>query len=1679
MDALRSIRRLMLKTGLFPVIILSLAFSHTGWTEELPELPLSFPSDEPSEEVPGELLNLGLGDSSVSLRLYGRWKGTLNAGIGFAHTPFGVEALTGDEPFFTQEGDLTLSLWMLNRWFLEASFMDDSALNTYRLGYQGLEGDVIRYIGAGNTGLDFPSFPYLDLGGDSPSSFGLYGNAAVGSLAIHSLFRYDAAAREERVFIGNRERSFSFKDLSRPQRGVSFILPDKDLNSAPEIFIQDNAGGLTGSDGKRWRRALAGEYAADTAGRVMLTLGAYTGGITEPETSIAVAYSKGADNSPWTSSMGTYDDTFDPLNPDRYFLAAVQVHFDPSKSLICLWDYPQSGQGNPVAGSPINNIPGTVIIDGVEALVIFEPGTFSPFEKQNRYLAPVSTSASAELVKLSTGDLISGFRIIPLEDIFLEALILNPEQRLAQRGVYEMVSEEPGRDNRSVKDRWPLGDLYPELYLPGRSAFTGDIGIRFTNYSAEGAFSIGTDVVPGSVQVYRNGILDPNFSYIASSGTIILSNPAGFSEVIRITYLRQSLETRLGSLAAGIGAIWNSEGPFSWKLGIGLRWNVSSGEFSENGATSPGTAGLGAEAKWDYERLRAGLTLGLGFEQPDTAGLYRAAGMEDSEWSLPLPPETSFISEAPNTYNLENRSDLVYRNYRSSSILTGTSLANLENNAEIIEGRQGPYPAMHSETSSQVLVAEFRFTESSFVEAEKNWTGFETPLGFNAEYLEKAEKIEVPYRFMNFSRTPLAGEITVIFQMGALADKDSGNPENPNLIMQKQIYMPGLKEDSNPDIFDHDIRIATIQMDDTDRSKLQGAKYLRILILWDDIGTNGSLNGRLVLMPPIVRGANWRPVIAKGNEIRAARNFITGEPEVKAVEEPDLALGLKYSGMISRLHSESGRQRILEISWNGPGAFSNDGAGPGADGRLPSIPLLNYSSLSFFIRRPLAAANTGKTETHPDQVLLNSGTLRFIIGSGPDSLKNSGEIALMADVPLEALRDTGAGPGEWTRVDIKYRGSSRQLLINGDPVPGALVTYNSSAAAKNSGGNAENTEQGSWNSSYAAFLLIPDPGNPFPDGNVAIDEIFLEDPVPSYRLNNGASVEWTRPGSILKIRDKTVISDVYLQSAIETGAQGNPFDEEKDGHFGMNGRGRAEISILGARLTGNYSYSLSSSQNEETGYTWTAGHSLSRSFGPLSIRESFDNAPADRTMNHRLALSLNARIRGDLSWETVYESEMLRRRWYLGSSGKPSEKLPLNFSADASAVMNVKSDPEENKLFNYGAAWINSFGYLLPDSGSDAENREILMNFRAGLETMPVGSEVFFRLDSLYSSPDDISQAGSLLRLDLPINPGGSNIRLNFRMEREYRRNVFATKAGFLNDWQNWADSFSDAASIMFSLPFYSLFAPNQDSRMDKFGSINSINIAQFADRYELSLQKAQAYGLSSFFLPRRFTFRTGRLLERKLETPRDTLSFGTGLGFSSINMFGAMGAAPLFGFYQNDEFSHSLDAQLSFPKNEKVSWGIRSDQAMSFHALSGSELALNNTLTINSSSRIGEGSRWTNNLLATWIVPMESSLLGRAYDFLIGMAGRQASWLTLANIAKLEYDLLRMETLEFVMERVPSVSEGDYFRFSVVAGHESVVRIFGKLNLSVFAKIKLSEDFNTNILSFLGTIGTSLYLMF
>jgi hypothetical protein len=1636
-----------------------------------------------TEEARSELMSVDLGDTDVSLYMAGSWKAEATASMGFALTPLGVQAISQNSPLlFTQEADLTLSLWIRDRWFVEASFLDDYDLNTYRAGYQGKEGEAIQYLGFGNTGLDFPRFPYLDLGGESPSSLGVYGKFGGGNLTLHSLFRYDLTAREERVFVGDRERTYTFSSPDRVLRGRSFVLPDDNLDSPPRVYLQDNQGDLRDAQGRRWRLASASEYGA-SAVLGLVELGR------NPEGLVAVTYSKGGNTSPWESSLGMYASPAagggSAPGTGSGFLGEASAWFGEE---IDLSAYPQPGNDGSSSPAAPNGTPrpGTVDMSGTRALVLREGGGFSPFENMSRYEAPSSNSTDVSLVRLSSGERIGGYEILPMEETAVSPDFPFSTAPDIRRGLYELSPESLFSGRRSPARRWPLALSYPELYLPGKGKFTGDLGLRFTGYGKAGSYDIGTDVVSGSVQVTRGGMDDPRFHYDEASGIVTLEIPASFSEVIRISYLKKSADRRLGSLAAGIGVIYQGAGPLSAEAGLGVRWNLTGEAYSEEGMSNPGTVGLGARTSWTYDRLKFQVTSGLGFDHPDTTGLYRAAGMEGNEIGFSMPTGEAFISEVPaanpgrQDLGREKRAPLIYRNYLENGI-GNVSLMSIDwGGASVVSGKEGPYPVRDPALSAsgasagRVLAAEFD------LEAPGNWTGFQVPLGDEKDLLEGGTELAVPFRFYRFSDT--SANFKVLLQIGTLADRDRGFVENPTLVMEKTLYPPDPSAPSaqNPASFNESARLAIIRLTEEERRRVKGANYLRLLIVNTDT-VSRSFSGRVLLAPPILRGARFRPILVEGGIIRAANDLpspIQGSPSlgpsVAALEGRDSSLEAKYGDFIRRLHESGGNQRVLEVGWEALDA----GQAAGVDGRFGVLPLADYRTLSFFVRGPAVESDPGAAVPATGS---GRGNLRFILARGSESLGKDGEIALDAEIPLSVFRS-----GEWSKVELHYGAGDSRVEVEGNTIPEARLRYRPGVQGSDAMGEKGGSEIAAGRVSYAAIFVSPEvSGGGKTSGSFALDEIVLEDPAPLYRYNGGAAAQWNHPGELLSFRGRPALSDLSLNTAMETTLRGDPFTSEAENSVLAAGRSSGEISFFGTRLRGNLGLSLgkdSPGRGGEPVRDWNAGHGVSRSFGPLGFRESFADSPPDNTMNHILGLELKLPLSSRLEGEALYQKETLDRKWNASVgfdpkkiSWTPGELFPA-VSLTGQAAWSENTREPEDWLSSYGETWGKSWAYLAPDLGEGTKRRDLRGTFSIREEAGPLGAELGFEGLSAFSRPGGNTQSSGMVRLDVPVSI--KSYRVVFRGERAYLRTLRYTGDNVLDDLDKAKENLADSLPLWRSPPFYSLFGEDLGDTLNEitdssFGWLHEYS--SFRDAAGLSFTLPNRFDLKSLIVPHNLGFRLNRILERKLDTPFDILNLSWDLGFSGVNLFGAQGVSPLFRFYRTDEFSHRLEGTIAFPRDEETSWRIQSAAKMDLFGFTGAELDLSNTFTVSGTGKPQPPSpRWLESLTLDWIVPTKRSLLSVVYGLFTRALRTQDSWLSVVEILDVEYEQLRKESLELALDY-----SGEYLKTALGLRHESILRITGRLNLSVFAKVECSQDSKTEILSFLGLIGTSLRLSF
>ena len=121
------------------------------------ELP---PFKKVDEEAPDSIFDFKIGDSKVDFYLTGSWEANFVFTSGFLVKPgFGtalLDTFPGKETgfLFNQIPDLTLSVWLMNRLFVEFSVLGSFEQNSFLMGYQGEDDETLRHIYLGNRDIN-------------------------------------------------------------------------------------------------------------------------------------------------------------------------------------------------------------------------------------------------------------------------------------------------------------------------------------------------------------------------------------------------------------------------------------------------------------------------------------------------------------------------------------------------------------------------------------------------------------------------------------------------------------------------------------------------------------------------------------------------------------------------------------------------------------------------------------------------------------------------------------------------------------------------------------------------------------------------------------------------------------------------------------------------------------------------------------------------------------------------------------------------------------------------------------------------------------------------------------------------------------------------------------------------------------------------------------------------------------------------------------------------------------------------------------------------------------------------------------------------------------------------------------------------------------------------------------
>ena len=123
----------------------------------------------PGEEAPKSIFSISPGGADTDLYLLGSWETHLHGGYGFSWNSKNKTIQESSFPGMqsgiqlTHGPDIFISLWLMNSYFFEASFIDDYNLNTILFGYEAKEENFLRSVRIGNTDIGFGNYSYLNI----------------------------------------------------------------------------------------------------------------------------------------------------------------------------------------------------------------------------------------------------------------------------------------------------------------------------------------------------------------------------------------------------------------------------------------------------------------------------------------------------------------------------------------------------------------------------------------------------------------------------------------------------------------------------------------------------------------------------------------------------------------------------------------------------------------------------------------------------------------------------------------------------------------------------------------------------------------------------------------------------------------------------------------------------------------------------------------------------------------------------------------------------------------------------------------------------------------------------------------------------------------------------------------------------------------------------------------------------------------------------------------------------------------------------------------------------------------------------------------------------------------------------------------------------------------------------
>ena len=1425
------------------------------------------------------LENLTTDSPHVDLVWNGYWRISLLAGGNFGKTN-DRSSFPGFRRgvAFLQEPDVTISLWLYNRWFIETSFIEGFERNTYRAGYVGKEGEFVREVTVGNTGVNANSYAQIAVPKPRYNTPGVVAKFRTPKSEHEILVRFDPTEISRKTYQGEFEVQTQMIGLPEFVEGRYFLLPDTSISNII-LYLEDQLGTISGTDAlgnlRRYRRAEPGEFFIDAANGLLE--------LNEPHDGQVIVYYDVGAVAVGDSGLGrrfivpadaSFHPDFDAWGEDENNL----LHFD--------WDltdpYDPSGRDY--------DITSRVSIGNTKHLILYSPGRFTPFERQNVYKSsrplPQETWRIRPLLR-DRGALYPSsapeFRFVP--DIDSKTI-----------AVYSQV----GQNLRYPSNRYPFAAANPNIYGTGRETDHRKISrkILLAIRESNPGYYLGPGVVTDSAIIRVNGIIDKT-AKISSDGHIIFSRFIYPEDWIEVSFRTEVLGFSGGDLFVYQGNHFQLTPFMNLELAESVRWNINRKRTVEEYEQSPGQIELATILNWEKDNAGMRIAGNTRLSTPDTAGNLRLFSMDRG--GLGLAFYTSTLVRSPSSFagaptGTRRKADKY--NYLNSDALGGEILEDYTWPGARSSGEDGPALAnsrRKDPISGRVMELRFNLTSNG------EWTSGDFladpsgPINFS-----RYSAIEFPIRFLGAGLgadepkiTLMAGEIGESqdhHSDGTVNKLDVGAMEDWDL--STAIWSSG---NLNNAWTSGEWRRVRITLTPAMRAKLASVRSFRLII---ENNAQHAISGRTLMGTPVFAGSPFR------TEIRDSSDALSSSQHVGGDIVTDNTLKTSFDEVAALFHPNGETNDALRIRW---GDTMPSGSDIANNERWESVswfsdvPLSGYRTMVFYVRD-----NVG-------------------IGDMSASVSDEKGRGIRVSWKSEAANASSSG---WDRITVNIS-EARAFSARGNAITSIAVDA-----------NAENLTRFLLKGTDAAGSVSSSKRS----GTVYLDEIHFKDP--AYSIAGAAELQgfWRHEEDISTIGNFPILGDISLagRSEVSGGRVLSGIDRENTTYMGAMSAGAV---LMGTKLNTDWR----GRWNRQGPLTWSGSHNLRIPARNTTfwMNESYTHgeASADTTFSrlNDVNLSLNPwNIR--VYTKALYDGVSLIQTW-----GGVTSWRGERWEADLDVRYVLNSSKNVGRPGDYFTSWMRNYTLIAP-AKKGAINREAHHSLNTVLHAGPISVVWHPSLRIKATQAPVWNQVNQWQQIiSLPMTFSKWSLTTSYRRNL---KQVMKPNAGRYRDyidlWLNYTSALAGQFPLFTYLPFRELLGSGDG---DIFARVTrGSKEARYESDFSVDMRRPTESRIFDLFVPSNLHLSMERQYSRKGDTTGWRNDWRASLGFRASTLFGRFGQYPVIPIYTHEDINSLFQITMTdlngttVPDPEELTWQLN----WAFAGIRNRRLVLDNRLIWN-----------------------------------------------------------------------------------------------------------------------------------